>query len=195
MIDLIFVNHFSLFHTLDRDYLSGLYMSTYSDLTKSTTADDGKRFKISGRYLLSHFSVQFRLLMQNVLFYQFLLCTGKVEFLHFMLKYIPGLFSVWFVFFQFLVFWFDVSFGRFCTVLHPFGDLASLGISPGCSTSASGSIGLTLACSSLTGCLLLLLSILLHLGLRPRFGRLLILCFVVDVLTLMHLLLLLLLHF
>lgn len=117
-----------------------------------------------------------------------------------MLKNVPSLFPIRFIFFELLIFGLYISLSRFSPVLHSFCNLiigliacrislSSVWLSCGCSTWLLNLIILS------TG-LLLLLSILSHLvNLCAWFGRLLVLCFDVNVLALWNLLLLLLLHF
>ena len=138
--------------------------------------------------------------MQNVLFYQFLFSSRKIEFLHFMLENVPCLFTIRFIFFKFLIFRFNVCFCRLSSILHTFCYLACWCICTGCTLCSYGSrwLSSTWLLNLIIWCwwLLLLLNVWSHLvDLCTRFGWLLILCFIFNILALMNLLLLLLLHF
>jgi len=67
-----------------------------------------------------------------------------------MLKNIPGLFSIWFIFFKFLILWFNVCLGTFSSVFHTFCNLSSLSIGTSCS------IRLLLTCVLLLSCVCIL---------------------------------------
>ena len=69
VIDLIFVDHFSLFHSLDSDNLPCIDMPANSDLSERSSSNDGERIKVTRRYLLPLFTIKLRFLVQNVLFY------------------------------------------------------------------------------------------------------------------------------
>lgn len=75
VIHLILVYHFGLFHSLHGNYLSSIDMPANSDLAECASSDDGKWIEVTRRYLLPHFTVKLSLLVQNVLFDQFLLCS------------------------------------------------------------------------------------------------------------------------
>ena len=67
-----------------------------------------------------------------------------------MLKNIPGLLPIWFIFFKFLILWFNVCLSTFSSVFHPFGNLSSLSIGTCCS------IWLLLTCVLLLSCICIL---------------------------------------
>jgi len=64
--------------------------------------------------------------MQNVLLYQFLLSSRKIQLLHLMLQNIPSLLSIRLVFLQFLILRFNICLSTFSSILHPFRNLPSI---------------------------------------------------------------------
>ena len=72
-----------------------------------------------------------------------------------MLKNIPSLLSIWFIFLKFLILWFDVCLRTFSSVFHAFCYLSSLSIGS-CSIRLLLPIILLLSCSCIlaffTGC-------------------------------------------
>ena len=162
MIHLILVDHLSLFHSLDCHNLTCLNMPTDPDFTKCASTNNGKWIKIACRYFLSHFTVELCFFMQNILFDQFLFCTRQVQLLHLMLKDVPCLLSIAFVFFQFLILGLYVCLSTLSSVFHSFGDLSLVRCCP-CSGSPSYSSSLLVLSScatiSVTGLGILTLSI------------------------------------
>ena len=100
MSDLVLVEHFRFLHLLHGHYLPGLLELAYAHLTKGSSADDAQRIEVFQSDLLSptsfnhitnlHLPVEFRLLMQYVLFDEFLLSLAQIELLHLLHKHLPS---------------------------------------------------------------------------------------------------------
>ena len=90
MCYLILVDHLSLFHLLNCDYLLGLFVSANSNFSESTTANNLKRVEISDCNFGTRKSKKFCLFMLDLLLNQLLLFSGQVHFVHLLQKFIPS---------------------------------------------------------------------------------------------------------
>jgi hypothetical protein len=123
MAYLVLVDHFRLLHLLNGHHLVGLTAPTDPDLSEGSSADDGERYVVSDCDLGSLESVVLTLLMENFLFYEFLLLLGQVHLVHLPHQLLPGFSALSLLILGFGVFVLNVSLGTLGLLLGPAGEL------------------------------------------------------------------------
>lgn len=122
MSNLVLAYHLLLLHPLYCDYFTTFDVSADSNLAECSSTNDREWFKVPSCDLFPHFTIEFSFFVQYILLDELLFSHGKIQLLHFLLEYVPCLFPIWLIFLKPLIFGFNIGLGRFCSILHSFGN-------------------------------------------------------------------------